>query len=97
MLAAREFQAFRDLAILKESRRVKIFRHTALRRLWGGGLFRIPTILFSGGIQQAVHVKPPAITAPAAEAHAVRFIKLTVTGSVIPLEERILHALHSEI
>ena len=43
-----------------------------------------------------VHVEALAVAAPAAEAHAVRLVKLA-RSAVIPFEERILHALDRQI
>ena len=80
-------------------RAVRIRRRRAA--LSGRGLFR-RRILGRIGLRFAavelhiVHVESLAVAAPAAEAHAVRLVKLA-RSAVIPFEERILHALDRQI
>ncbi len=43
------------------------------------------------------HLKIPAITASAAQTHAVGLVKFAVIGSIIAFKKRLLHAFHSQV
>ena len=98
----RHFPGKVRLLSIRPFRRCTVFaerrRRTALP---GRGLFR-RRILGRIGLRFAavelhiVHVESLAVAAPAAEAHAVRLVKLA-RSAVIPFEERILHALDRQI